>query len=445
MLITHTKTQLLADFSFLLQTMEEVHPDLYSDVDKSQWDNEVERIKAELEDGMTSLDFIKVVGKLVASIGDGHTYILPWIDEITKNEEFKYFPLSMNFAKERTLNNYDMGIIRAGDEILEVNEIPMTQLVQEMVQYISAETADFKYAMLARRFTILLTALYGIEDVYTLKVRRKKEIIETSVTGMTGAELNEWAKTLPQKKNDGNNFKIEDDIGILTIPSFGMYKEDADTYREFIDDVFLQLKDQKSKRLIIDVRNNGGGDSRLAKYITNYLTEEPTYNFDRLIWKSSKQIREFVRDDVENGTHGYYSQSGLDKLLSVNEGECIEQDCKSSVNPNEHKENTFQGDVIALSNPLCFSTTTDLLAMIRDFKLGRIVGTCSGGLPNSFGDCYYFNLPNTNIFCSVSHKFFVRPSGNEKDNDLTPDYIIEQSAEDKQKNFDTVLEFAKLC
>jgi len=65
------------------------------------------------------------------------------------------------------------------------------------------------------------------------------------------------------------------------------------------------------------------------------------------------------------------------------------------------------------------------------------------GLPNSFGDCYYFNLPNTRLLASVSHKLFIRPSGNENDNDLTPDIIISQTDEDWEHYIDTVLEFAK--
>ena len=86
------------------------------------------------------------------------------------------------------------------------------------------------------------------------------------------------------------------------------------------------------------------------------------------------------------------------------------------------------------------------MALIRDFKLGKIVGTQTGGLPNSFGDCYYFNLPNTKLKLSVSQKYFIRPSGNEKDNDLTPDFVVSQTDEDKKKGIDTVMEFAKsLC
>jgi len=95
-----------------------------------------------------------------------------------------------------------------------------------------------------------------------------------------------------------------------------------------------------------------------------------------------------------------------------------------------------------LSNNMTFSTTTDFLAMIRDFDLGIIIGTETGGLPNCFGDCHSFNLPNTKLLVSVSHKLFIRLSGNEKENDLTPDIIISQTDEDRKNNIDTILEYA---
>lgn len=66
------------------------------------------------------------------------------------------------------------------------------------------------------------------------------------------------------------------------------------------------MKRNNIGKLIFDVRQNGGGNSSMANYITNYLTEKPTYSFDRLIWKSSQQIRNFVSDDVKNKTYGYY-------------------------------------------------------------------------------------------------------------------------------------------
>ena len=126
-------------------------------------------------------------------------------------------------------------------------------------------------------------------------------------------------------------------------------------------------------------------------------------------------------------------------------GKCYYWDCTIDSNPIEQRQ-IFEGNVFVLSNAMCFSSTTDFLAMMRDFNLGQIIGTATGGFPNSFGDCYFFNLPNTNMHISVSQKLFVRPSGNENDNDLTPDYVVTQTNEDREKEIDTVVEFTKkLC
>jgi C-terminal processing protease CtpA/Prc len=306
--------------------------------------------------------------------------------------------------------------------------------------YTSGEMMGFRYALLTKRFPVLLRIIFGIEPPYKVVIKHNSELYEHLLEGGKAKEVLAQIKAISQKEY---SFEIKDSTGILTIPSFSLYKEDATRFKEFIDGVFLRLRESSAEHLIIDVRNNGGGDSRLSQYTADYLTEKPLKGFDRLIWKSSRQIREYVLDDITNNTNGFYNQCSYDYLTSVPEGESLHYPIEMSENPNKHKENTFHGKVLVLTNSLCFSSTVSFLTMIRDYKLGTIIGTTPGGLPNHFGDCYSFRLPHTDISCSVSQKKFVRSSGDETDNDLTPDFIIEQSPEDTQKNIDTVMEFSK--
>ena len=288
--------------------------------------------------------------------------------------------------------------------------------------------------------------MFEINSPFKVKIRRTDKILEKTIKGLTSKDFIELSKQNPrifQSKKE--SFRIDKNIGFLTIPTFGYLKEDGKKFKEFIDDSFNIFKSNNIKNLIIDVRNNGGGHSDLAKYIASYLTSRPIFSFNRISWRSSQQIRDFVLNDVQNKTHGYYGQKDYDNLLSVKLGECYYWDCTIDSNPIDQKQ-IFEGNVFVLSNAMCFSSTTDFLAMIRDFNLGQIIGTATGGFPNSFGDCYFFNLPNTNMHISVSQKLFVRPSGNENDNDLTPDYVVTQTNKDREKEIDTVVEFTKkLC
>ena len=446
-----SKKQLIEDFRFLVKTFEEVHPDLYAVVDEQQKKKEAEEIISRFTDEMTMVDFHNITGKYVASFNDGHTFFYFFNNYIFQQKDYKLFHLNLYFKDSKALiTKTEEGIVEAGDELLEINGNKLSDMISEMENYISAETDSFRKLLVNGKYLVYFDFLFNIKSPFKIKVEQNGEICETEFEGKSLNEMQKKRKPEKQQQQKKKNsltptFKIENNIGIFTIKTFGLYKEESDEYKKFIDDSFQEIKSKKISKLIIDVRGNGGGHSELAEYLAQYLTDKQLYSFDRYLWKSSQQIRDFVKDDAENKTHGFYTQKDYEDLLSVKLGECLEIDGKVKKKATK-KVNIFQGDVFILSDVACFSSTTDFMALIRDFKLGKIVGTQTGGLPNSFGDCYYFNLPNTKLKLSVSQKYFIRPSGNEKDNDLTPDFVVSQTDEDKKKGIDTVMEFAKsLC
>lgn len=449
---TFSKAELIEDFDFMIKTLEEVHPNIYSMVDKDVVIQKIEKIRASFSDEMTIIDYHNMVGKLVASFKDGHTYMYLFNDYLYQEKDFEFFYPVLQFKElqAKFMHNIE-NVCESGDELLAINGIPMDQIVRKMLEYNSAETNAFRYVMLTNKYQLLLYFLFNIQSPYKIKIKRNENIFETTFEGKSISFFeNQHTQNKNTQKNISNDsylkeeFKIENGIGIFTIKTFSYHNDKADSFKKFIDDAFAEMKSENIRNLIFDVRQNLGGSSSMANYITNYLSKEPTYCFDKLIWKSSQQIRDYVLDDVTN-TQGSYDQETYDKLLTVGLGECLTQDCKSYKNPNDVNK-TFMGNVYVLSDEACFSTTSDFISIIKDLNLGKVIGQNPGGLPNTYGDCYYFDLPNTQIKLSVSHKYFIRPSGNEHDNDLTPDFIVSQTDEDRVNKIDTVMEFAKnLC
>lgn len=442
---TFSRKQVVEDFDYLIKTLEDVHPDLFASVNENEAREQICEARRTLQDEMSIEAFYRKVGTIVSSFKDGHTFISLY--QSMQSDSFLFFPISLSFKKLQAYISFDItDTFHIGDEVLCINDVETAKIISEMLPYSSAETEVFRYALMKRSFYIHLSVLFNIHSPFRLKIKRKDTILEKTIKGLSSAELEELSKRKNLKsKSLKESFDIEDNIGILTIPTFGYHKEKSDEFKKFIDDAFDQLISRNISNLIIDVRDNGGGNSELAKYIASYLTSKPVYSFSRILWKSSQQVRNFVLDDIQNDTYGYYEQKDYDHLSSVKTGECYHWDYKSNPDSCKHKH-IYRGETLVLSNTLCFSSTTDFLAMIRDFGLGKIVGSATGGLPNSFGDCYYFHLPNTKLFVSVSQKLFVRPSGNENDNDLTPDYVVYQTDEDRGNQVDTVMAFAKqLC
>ena len=119
-------------------------------------------------------------------------------------------------------------------------------------------------------------------------------------------------------------------------------------------------------------------------------------------------------------------------------GETVSNNSKAK--KHKIKQPFFTGGVIVLTSAYTFSSITGFSTAIKDNDLGVIVGTATGGFPSTHGDSFPFSLPNTCLQCGVSHKFFVRPNGNETPEPLYPDYLIEES--EPNAKTDKVLEYA---
>ena len=66
---------LRAQLDFIVQTIEEVHLDPYARISEEMFKGEVERVRASLDESMTSAQFYELVAPLVSSLEDDHTLL----------------------------------------------------------------------------------------------------------------------------------------------------------------------------------------------------------------------------------------------------------------------------------------------------------------------------------------------------------------------------------
>ena len=75
----YSKEELISDLDFLVKTIEDVHPAIYTVIDSIKFEQEKKRIVGSLSDSLNSLDYFKLISPLIAKIGDAHTLdVLPW-------------------------------------------------------------------------------------------------------------------------------------------------------------------------------------------------------------------------------------------------------------------------------------------------------------------------------------------------------------------------------
>ena len=213
--------------------------------------------------------------------------------------------------------------------------------------------------------------------------------------------------------------------GIIRFNYFVRRKE----FDKFLKKTFTKIKEKKYRYLIIDLRKNGGGDSKIAEDLLNYLTEKPYRVFGGAKVKISKYTLKYAKKQP------FIKKLVVDSIYSF----------ASPAKAPPKNPLRFTGKIFVLISSYTFSTASDFAAVIKDFEIGTLIGEETGGLPTSYGDSWPVTLPNSHLSLMVSWKYFVRPNGNTTytRNGLAPDVPVKTTAEDIREGIDPVMEKIK--
>jgi len=455
--------ELKYDLGFLIHTLEDVHPDLY----RYTTQEEIYKIKQEIEKDfskpLSRVEFYRKVAPLVTKIEDGHTYLTYPVEELNEyiNEGGTIFPFEVRIIGEKLFVVVDYTReIPPGSEILQINRLSTSQLIDELTKYVSGEKLSYRIESVNKNFRALLWFVYGWEEFSIKYLSPCGETLQKQIKGMTLDELTRKAQELQKEstKKEGNDTKIqypyysytsvpELKTGIIDFRAF----QDLEKFNTFLEETFRKIKEEEIEYLIIDIRNNSGGNSTLGDALLDYLTDKPWRQFSKIELKVSKQIKEYYQDPLsilkklypESYESAYQAsrewyQSVYQEIASLPEGG-IFSSYPEFTEPSENPLR-FHGKIYVLIGSHTFSSAVGFAATVKDYGIGTLVGEETGGLPTQFGDIYPFWLPNTNLPVGVSHKKFYRPSGIDDGRGVLPDIEVTTTLEDILEGKDPVIE-----
>lgn len=91
-----------------------------------------------------------------------------------------------------------------------------------------------------------------------------------------------------------------------------------------------------------------------------------------------------------------------------------------------------------LTDTWTYSSAMDFAMLIADNDLGIIVGQPSGNLPDGYGDCLSFQMPNSRLAIGVSYKKWYRVDQTRAGEPLMPD-VETASEEALEKVYELIL------
>ncbi|MEW6522304.1 MAG: S41 family peptidase [Bacillota bacterium] len=169
-------------------------------------------------------------------------------------------------------------------------------------------------------------------------------------------------------------------------------------YEQALRRFFQEVARAGIKNVVVDLRYNTGGNSRVADLFMQYLPVDSYLSFGSTI-----------RYSPEARTQRKYLQAR--GHVTHPPGRRSNQVLKDLV---------FAGNLYVLTSPQTFSSGKWFAVLLKDNGLATLVGEPTGNAPSASGDILSFNLPHSGCAFIVSHKQFVRPSGDTTERCVSP-------------------------
>ena len=264
--------------------------------------------------------------------------------------------------------------LRDKDEIVSVDGVPVNKWVANNTKYISASTDAARY-------------LYSAKDIlwsYTDSVRKLGVIRQGKPLTLT---VHLQSQYIPEnnKEQDVTWKKLSSKIGYIDVRSMV----------EGVDKQFSKALTSLSQLpfLIVDIRNNGGGNSSVGDFIAQHLIKGK-----RTIWNGTK------------------------------------------LSPSA---DAYKGKVIVLAGPVTVSAAESFLITMKESGDAIIVGTPSagdtGGNPRLFKTTHglYYSFP-------IGHSFTHSPKGFPLEGEgIKPHHLVPMKVDDFLSGKDTQLSYAE--
>lgn len=391
---TFTQGLLQQDFDVLRSALEEAHPGLHVFKSKSAMDSLFKASRASIPAMMTDREFMVMLCKLVARIGDGHLRVVPPKKRLDPLDEGEYFlPLQVFWDNGELYvsKNYstlpDTGFV--GARISSINGHPAAELLKELLEMIPSDGSNLthKYRILSssRLIARYLYMLDGYSSTYHVEIIPRNAISTrtldlAAITYETLLQLfTERYPVLDAQRAIEFKRLESGGVGYLRIVSFdkGLCKKQKIDFEKYLKHTFTELAKDSVRDLIIDLRDNGGGTDEYGRIPYSYFTNVNFHYYRtlRMMKESFAFFKYTTRPDMvaPKGMLKANAEGSFDNVQHPNIG--IQKPSRP----------TYTGRVYVLMDGKCFSTTSEFLSMLHNHTKAVFIGEESGG--GYYGNC----------------------------------------------------------
>lgn len=440
-----------------LQTLWNVLDEGHGGFDRYTARDELKRLFDEAGDGITSplteVDFYLRVLPLIAAVKDGHSRsgLSPEADAFLKSQAV-YFPFGLRFLNDKVYIFRNLSVdstIKEGAELLAINGMPMEDVLSRLMALMPSDagirTRKLRQLEFPENFGRLLALRFGRPATYLLRLGDPLggEPREVTVPGIKGSDV---VTVLHQRYPKSAlepplyELKFRGETAVLTIRAFADEEtKGRPTYPDFLKNVFIQLAEKKTRSLVIDLRDNGGGADEYGKLLFAYAADKPFLYYKALETKKdhydlfkytkiSKADEEGLARQVKKNARGWYDVIGHPNL-----------------GPQQPRDPHFGGRVAVLINGLSFSATGESTSLFHYHHKAVFFGEeCGAGYyGNTSGFSLMVTLPRTGLQIRVPLVLYTMAvDGYPQDRGIIPEVPVAPMIQDLLAGRDPVMDRA---
>ncbi len=435
----YTTAQLREDFDALYTGLQAAHYDLYVRRPKAEYDALHRRMRAELDAPLTTAE-ARVRFQRFAAFGRvAHARVeLPtdaW--ETYRGQGGKAFPLFLRFVDGRAYVQDDISgsdAVDVGDELLTVTGLPVQDWLAPVRALVSADNDYLNDTQLEARLALLVWLAHGEHAAFDVAVRKPDgRRIDATVAARSRAEYSAAVAARPQRFELDWNARearmLGDGVAYLRPGPFYDNRPEATTpwdptaFKTFIDGAFADAIEHDARSLLIDLRDNPGGDNSFSDHLLAWFADKPfrfTNGFDIRISEQTTASNRKRLDSI-----GGKDDSMSAKLAAAYAGKAPGSRVDVPmpwVAPRA--QGRFAGKVYLLVNRHSYSNTVSVASIGQDYGFGTVLGEETADLASTYGAMETFALPNTGIEVGYPKARILRPNGDARPRGVIPDIAI---------------------
>jgi hypothetical protein len=437
----YTVEELREDIACLGERLARHNPNLYLYTPKAALEAYFDSLSDAITAPMTDMEFYRYIGPMTSRIRDAHTSVFPNEScEWWYGNQSYFLPLQVTCNNDRIVTDLCASHDRTipdGSEILSINGKTSAEILARMKPYAPRDGYNESRVtwVLNNFFPYLYCYCVGEADAFSIAYKTREGITGTHTLKAAPVD-SMWANAYryyPVRYNAGRRdstitlrFREDSAIAILRIRSFAKHglRSKHESFRQTIQQCFGLISDAGVKNLIVDVRDNAGGNPEYARYVVSHLLNEEFVYISK--FKTVERLHWNNADEAQRTRTQWYPYCGIGKFGP--------------------EKNVYTGKLYVLVDGGSTSTAGDFAACLDYYNRATFIGeesganrVVSGG--NVFGKD--FELPNTKLRCRMSTIQGVNKEGEVNDgHGVIPDYLVVPTPDDYMNFRNPMLEKA---